>query len=143
MDMITVQTEHGIAAVPAYKHAGCAHLCVTMSEFGSFEVAHIKSGMSVCSGFRDFIEAKTEMLKMSIALCNMGLADNASGAEFERLASTDTIIPNPLGMPFMDYVDALKDQLWWGNMPTDGDDSMILERLDKKLDCARKTLAQK
>lgn len=85
VDKITIPTTSGDMVVPAHFEEGCNNLCVTMTHFGQFEITHIKSGRKLYGDFERAATATSEMLKLELALHEIGIITSKEMEEIQRL----------------------------------------------------------
>lgn len=78
---IEVPTVKGMIKVPCYFHENVKDLCVTMCEFGVFEVTHVETGRKIIGGFERACNAAVMMLRFQIAANEVGI-DFSGGMEF-------------------------------------------------------------
>lgn len=77
MKTTTVITTDGHKDVPVFFHDGITGLCVTMCQFGRFEITHQKTGRFILSGYERASSAVAAMLKLHIAMKEAGIELNA------------------------------------------------------------------
>lgn len=102
MDKITIPTTTGDQIVPCLRGENCHNLCVTMTNFGSFEITHIHSGRKLFGGFERAINAMREVVIIELCLQEIGIdrslpmepfqkAISLSSNKFDRLSDTTIV----------------------------------------------------
>lgn len=104
MKMEKVLTDRGLIDAPGVRHEKCNHLCVTMTNFGRFEITHIKSGKLISSKYERMSSAYRDMIALEIALIQMGIPSDLDTDEFMSEVKKSTIVPDVLGVSFIEWI---------------------------------------
>lgn len=140
---IEVKTKNGNLLVPASKSViEIPDLAVTMTNFGSFEVTHVKSGLCLIAGFERCVNAYVAMAEMQSAFDELGIDSSKAGDEFRMEILSKDKESESLGMTIMQWL-SIQAQIgsFSGEFPweSEGDSPHFkLEDLMNKLKCKSK-----
>lgn len=105
METIKVPTGLGYIDVPAHTEEKCHNLCVTMVNFGSFEITHITSGRRLYGGFERASSAVVEMLKLELSFRDIGINSPMSMSEIQSaILDSDLKVSRLGGMRVIEYI---------------------------------------
>ena len=105
MTMLKIPTTKGEIEVPVHYEDGCKNLCVTMTNFGSFEITHIHSGRKLYGNFERASSAVCEMLKIELSLRDIGIDEKLPmNLLTQRIINSDKIINRLSDMSVMSYI---------------------------------------
>ncbi|WP_158144912.1 hypothetical protein [Vibrio metschnikovii] len=124
MKTLNIPTKKGRADVPAFFIDGVNGLCVTMVQFGSFEVTHAKSGYKIIGGYERFANALVEMLSIYLAMREAGVNFDAEPEGF-KLQIKDSLHQSQHlnGLTIIEYLRIMKPIMGFsGEFPWEGDD---------------------
>ncbi|MDW1981940.1 hypothetical protein [Vibrio sp. Vb0304] len=124
MKHLEIPTETGPLSVPVYFVDGVNGLAVTMTNFGAFEVTHVKSGFRIIGGFERFATALVHMLSIYLALKEAEINIDTEAGEFKAQVMESNHESEFLdGLTFKGYMNIVRPILGFsGEFPWEGDD---------------------
>ncbi|EKO3685630.1 hypothetical protein P0F39_002684 [Vibrio metschnikovii] len=139
MKTLNIPTEKGRADVPAFFVNGVNGLCVTMVQFGSFEVTHTKSGHKVIGGFERFANAVYHMLSIYLAMQEAGIEpDSDMDLLKKQIIESEHKCKHLDRLSIKGYINIIKPIMGFsGEFPWEGDDESPhakVEDLMKKIE---------
>lgn len=138
MKHLEIPTEKGTISVPAHFVDGVNGLAITMTNFGMFEVTHVKSGFRIIGGFERFANALVHMLSTYLALSEAGINIDSEADEFKKQVMESNHVSEFLdGLTFKGYMSLVRPILGFsGEFPWEGDDEgphAVVYKLMKKI----------
>ncbi|EKF9829452.1 hypothetical protein O1D23_000910 [Vibrio cholerae] len=136
MITLTIPTTKGMTNVPAFFVDGVDGLAVTMTNFGSFEVTHTRSGHKIIGGFERYANAVFHMISMYLAMKEAGIEPNS---EMELIKKQ--IIESEHESKYLDglsvkgYINVMKPIMGFcGEFPWEGDDECPHAKVEKLME---------
>jgi hypothetical protein len=105
MNTLNIPTTTGDIDVPVHSEEGCNNLCLTMTEFGSFEITHKHSGRKLYGEFERASSATVELLKIEKCLISIGVDEGLNMCEFQdSIMRSSEEFEELSGMKILEYI---------------------------------------
>lgn len=124
MNTLNIPTTKGREDVPAFFVDGVSALAITMTNFGVFEVTHVKSGFKIIGGFERFANAAVEMLSLYLAMHEAGIDFEAEHEEFKRQVKESSLKSEHIGgLTLVEYLQIMRPIMGFsGEFPWEGEE---------------------
>ncbi|TQQ55753.1 hypothetical protein [Vibrio cholerae] len=124
MKKINIPTTKGHIEVPAFFVDEVNGLCVTMVQFGSFEVTHTKSGHKIIGGFERFANAVRHMLSIYLAMQEAGIEPDSDMDSLKKeIIESNHECKHLDGLSIKGYINIMKPIMGFsGEFPWEGGD---------------------
>lgn len=124
MNTIKIETKKGFCDVPAICFDAVEGLAVTMTNFGFFEITHIKSGFLILGGFERYANAVVEMLNLYLAMCDANVNPNSLSHLFKQQIKNSNHKSEHLGgLTILEYLQVMRPIMGFsGEFPWEDED---------------------
>jgi hypothetical protein len=124
MKTLNIPTTKGREDVPAFFVDGVSALAITMTNFGIFEVTHVKLGFKIIGGFERFANAAVEMLSLHLAMHEAGIDFEAEQEEFKRQIKESSFKSAHIsGLTLFEYLQVMRPVMGFsGEFPWEGEE---------------------
>ncbi|WP_350006539.1 hypothetical protein ABFV67_07735 [Vibrio metschnikovii] len=138
MKKLNIPTTKGHIEVPAFFVDEVNGLCVTMVQFGSFEVTHTKSGHKIIGGLERFANAVRHMLSIYLAMQEAGIEPDSDMDSLKKeIIESNHECKHLDGLSIKGYINIIKPIMGFcGEFPWEGGDEgphAEIEKLMRKI----------